>query len=116
MCPLMFNQGSTLAEALPTFLAFIGFLPSVDSLVFKEIRTLFETLLTVITFIRSFFSELLQGLKEAWTMEIFLVVSRSVRFHYWKFHWIQTLFALAATFININGPLYCEVMLTKNKV
>lgn len=115
MCPLMFNQGSTLTEALPTFLAFIGFLPSVDSLVFKEIRTLFETLLTVITFIRSFFSELPQGLTEAWTMEIFLV-SRSVRFHYWKFHWIQTLFALAATFVNINGPLYCQVMLTENKV
>lgn len=65
MCPLMFNQGSTLTEAFPAFLAFIGFLPSVDSLVFKEVRTLFETLLTVTTFIRSFFTDLPLGLKEA---------------------------------------------------
>lgn len=68
MCPLVFNQARALTEALPTFLTFIGFLSSVESVMLQEVRLLFETLLTVIIFIRSFSMELPLGLKrpEVW--------------------------------------------------
>lgn len=49
-------------------------------------------------------------------MEVFLGVNRSVRFHHWKFHQIQTLFALDAAFVTINGSLCCQAILTKNKI
>lgn len=82
MCPLVFNQGGTLTKALPAFLAFVGFLSRVDSLVFKKVRTLFETLLTVITSIRSFFTELLPGLRKTCPVGMFLTVKRVVSFHH----------------------------------
>jgi hypothetical protein len=54
VCPPVFDQGSPLAEAFPTFLASIGFLTYVDVLVFEEVRALSETLATPL-FIRLFF-------------------------------------------------------------
>ena len=45
----MFNEGCALTEAFPTFLAFVGLLPGVDSLVFGEVGTPFKALRTLFT-------------------------------------------------------------------
>lgn len=111
----MLGQGSALAEAFPTFLAAIGFLTCVDSLVSKEVRALFETLPTVTTFIRSFFTELPLGLQKVGMMETVSTV-RLVRFQHVPRHHVETLLALVPVFLTVCGPLCFWDVLTQNKV
>lgn len=51
MKPLVFSQGCELAVTFPTLTAFIGFLPSMDSLVSVKFCSTIEGLLTFGTFI-----------------------------------------------------------------